>query len=421
MNRWQDVLELDVQVETLSGTAGLWDTAKWDRVDKWAGSPSTAGLMWLSIFDRVTDVSFQRGRKDLMSMTDTGTCQVDIINDDGWASGQAPPEHQAPLVPGRRIRILARPAGTEAAFTALWTGYIDEVDAPWATRKTADATLHGVDALSRLALIDVPLPTAAPREVYYDRLTRIVNMANFTHGTDFYIGTSLVIAASTIKQNLLSEAQLAAWTAGQVLYAARDGKLTTWPMGQGNYTYHYMLTNGTGAYGDGTWCPNLPIPYPGTAAEPIRNRIQLAHVNGGLHTYDHAQSQALYGLRPFVRTDLMGEEGTSIDTFGQGLLAHGAWPRYGNATYDLDMPQAINLGPAINLAAIPLNAIIDVDLTIDPDEYPPWQSYKGATFVTAVHQSITDSRWNIAVTVDHPAGTAPVLPTALEELEPAWP
>ena len=419
MNQWKEALELDVQVETLSGTAALWDTAQWDT-GKWAGSPSTAGLMWLSIYDRVTGVSFQSGRKSLVDIADTGTCQVDIINDDGWASGQAPPAQQAPLVPGRRIRILARPAGTEAAFTPLWTGYIDAVDAPWQSRKTAVATLRGVDAMSRLALIDAPLAVNAPREAYEARLTRIVNMAGFTHGTSWALGSSVIIAASRISQNLLSEAQLTAWTAGFYLYADHDGRLATLPLTSGSAGYHYMLTNGAGQYGDGTWCPNVPIPYEGTSAEPIRNRIELSIVGGPLVTYNNTQSQSLYGLRPYNRTDLMGETG-STDALGNMLLAHSSWPRYGNATYDLDMPQAIRLGPPINLAAIPLSAIIDADLTLDPVDGPPWSSYKGQTIVTGVEQSITDTTWNIRVIVDHPAGTPPVLPTALEdEQELVW-
>jgi hypothetical protein len=419
MNLWTDVLELDVQVETLSGTSGLWDVGKWNSVDKWAGLTSTQGLMWLSIYDRVTAVSFQRGRPDLMAMASTGTCQIDIINDDGWASGMAPPHQQAPLVPGRRLRVLTRPAGTEVAFTPLWTGYVDSVDAPWRTRKTANAVLRGVDAMSRLALIDKPLPTAAPRELVGDRLQRIANMANFTHGTA-WSNANFIVAAGTIKENLLTEAQINAFTASCYVYADRDGKLASYDLRSGNAGYHYMLTNGTGQYGDGTWCPNVPIPYEGTSAEPIRNRIEIAHVDGGIHTYDNAQSQALYGIRPYNRTDLRGEAGISIDAFGQALLAHASWPRYGNATYDLDMPQAISLGAPINLVAVPLNAIVDVDLTLDPDTLPPWQSFKGQTIVTAVDQSITPDRWNVALTVDHPAGTPPVLPTALEELEPAW-
>jgi hypothetical protein len=431
VNRWQDVLELDVQVAIYAGNGALWDTGKWDT-GKWVGAATGDGLWWTSIYDRVTGLSVSRGRSDLMGDADTGTAQIDVINDDGWASGLPSSAGMAPLVPGRQVKVLARPTGGYEAdpWTTLWIGRVDTVSAPWRTANTSNATLRCVDALARLSRID-PVKTPMPREGVNARLNRLFDMAGWTGGRNLYASTSHFARAKNADTNLLDEAQLTAYSASLFIYADRSNVLCTKPFA-GAGTGQYQLTNNTVTFAD-SWCPLLPVDFPGASGQQVYNRIILDNaVDSGItpsfqdppKTYENASSVTAYGVRPYSQTNLNGDIPiTYVDQLGDALLAHYAWPRPGHLTYQIDLPSGIRNGSALNLAAVELQDTIYTDLTLDPVDGPPWTTTgkNKLHYIVGVEHSITDDTWTVSLNCDQYAGVEPAfLTTDPEQEQMAW-
>jgi hypothetical protein len=329
------------------------------------------------------------------------------------------------LVPARQVKILARPAGSYAAdpWTTLWIGYVDAVSAPWRTATTSNATLRCVDALARLSRID-PLKVSMPREPINTRVNRIFDMAGWTGGRNLTGSSSFMVKPSTADRNLLDEAQITTLGAMQFVYADRTNTLCT-KLLYGTTANFFHVTNNPAANNPaGTWCPNLPIDFPGASAEKVYNRINLANAGLANKAYDNASSQAAYGLRPYTRSDLMGED-VGNDNLGPLLLNHYAWQRPGNVTYDIDLPFGVTKGPALGLAGVELQDQIWTDLKIDPIDGPPWTTTgvnKSYVLIGLAH-SITDTQWTVSLTCDQITSTEPAALTEPEpepEQEMAW-
>lgn len=320
--------EIGVSTNTTT-TASVWDVGAWD-VSSWGPD-----VIWTDIAEYVREVDIVRGKQ---RSTETlrhsvGTMTAILDNRDDRFS---PVNLSGPYVSAGATQIRPRvPVRVRAIFTLsngfpvaanLFNGYVDSWQDQFPGQVDATTYIECSDQLSVLARFNGPeQPSQGGGEFFEDRIRRIAENAGFTG--DFFGGEGVVpLQATTLAQNALTEATLAADTEGGALYARANGTIVSFGLddlidrigGTGAVTFG---NNGS----DGITFSDPVFAYD---ADLVYNRVSLARAGGTQQTVTDIESRALYGDLAYSRSDLIAETDADVLQSAVIMLSRFGTPEY---------------------------------------------------------------------------------------------
>lgn len=318
-------IEIGVTTNTTS-TASVWDVGVWNSAT-WGRD-----VIWTDISQYVREININRGkqRSSEFFRHSVGTMTAILDNRDDRFS---PVNLSGPYVSAGATQIRPRiPIRVTFTFTpipvgaGLFYGFVDVWQDQFPGTKDATTYIECSDVLSVLARFNGSEQSSqGGGETFGARIIRICENAGF-NGTVHGSTGSVALQSTTLAQNALTEATLAADTENGALFADDSGVITAWGI---DHLINQLGLGTSGAFadfGDGGY----PIADPVFSydADLVYNRVSFARSGGVQQTVADLESIARYGDLAYARSDLIAEDDTDVLGSATVFLARFHEPEY---------------------------------------------------------------------------------------------
>jgi hypothetical protein len=281
----------------------------------WPVAHVNLGTYWADFSTYMVEAQIFRGRERFVDRFQPATATLIIDNRDGWADLAGTPTDiaDAPMRPGREARVgIEGYWGTsERSIRWLWWGTID------ACRPSYDPTLHdivtaaGVCALGEIASTKLPVlgsPVGAS-ETVPDRIHRILDAASQASNRRHLDASTTTVLATVLGSQVADELGRTADSANGFVFGDLTGGITyrdtdfmLYPTGT---EADWIIGNiDAGDVCPGPWEPSFDRADLVTRA--LIGRTIDPPENPDIN--DDLDGQAVYGIQPFERTDLLNAD-----------------------------------------------------------------------------------------------------------------
>lgn len=280
-----------------------------------------SGVIFYDVTSRVRDYQIQRGKSRQLDTYRAGVASVTLNNNDrAFDPTYAASPYYGQVIPKREIRITTNDA-------RQYTGLIDDWNLDYAPQGDSVATLTASDGFAKLANQTLTGGTATA-QLSGARITAVLDSSDVLWPADarsidpgtIALGADVQAADS----NVLNYLQLVEVTesgrffidkSGNVVFVDADGVV---PSGTSAIT---LADDGTGIKYTG-----MQVVY---GSELLYNQIVVASVSAaGTVVANDLDSQALYGIQTFTRTDLLMSSADDVDALAIHLANQYALPEY---------------------------------------------------------------------------------------------
>jgi hypothetical protein len=303
-----------------------------------------SGVIFFDVTSRVKRYSIRRGKSRQLESFNPGIATVVFGNmDRAFDPTFAASPYYGQVIPKREIRISTN-------GQRRYTGLIDDWNLDYSLSGDSTASITASDGFARLANQTLSAATATA-QLSGARISAILDSTDVSWPADaraIDAGTIMLGAdVLTANANVLQYLQQVEATELGHFYIDKSGNVafkdadTLLPEGSSAVT---LADDGTG------------IPYAGMqvvyGSELLYNQIVVSSVNAtGTAVADDLDSQALYGIQTFTRTDLLMDSDTDVDAHALKLARQYAYPeyRFENVTINLDTLEPAQVTSILNL------------------------------------------------------------------------
>lgn len=280
-----------------------------------------SGVIFYDVTDRVRQYSIQRGKSRQLDSYRAGSLSVVLNNNDrAFDPTFAASPYYGQVIPKREIRISTN---DKRQATML----IDDWNLDYAPQGDSVATLTATDGFAKLANQTLSGGTATA-QLPGARINAILDSSDVLWpATDRAIDTGTIALGADVQAvdaNVLNYLQLVEATEGGRLFIDKSGNLVfddargVTPVGTSAIT---LADDGTGIKYTG-----MQVVY---GSELLYNQIVMASVStAGTVIVDDTDSQALYGIQTYTKTDLLMSSSTDRDNLAIKLTNQYANPEY---------------------------------------------------------------------------------------------
>jgi Concanavalin A-like lectin/glucanases superfamily len=325
-------IDIRVEVDTgLAGAFGLWDSAQWD-VDLW-GQRDPA---WADITPFCETIQTNQGTQTWGNRFEAGSMSVLVSNTDGrFTPDSGVNAFHLPFVPGRRIRVVAIPdpdhTDQPEDKVPLFTGFIDSMNDSYDEGGyLITTTLTCLDYMSLwgqhnpTALEDATGVQSTDERVHaaLDRMNWPEELRDIQEGVH-------TMQTSHLAQSTLEECARAADAEGGQFFCSQDGKATfkardwldTDPRSiaiQGYLGYDPEDIDLAAPVVDNTAMVEQFLPNWDRAR--VVNLVEFARVGSTMQMVEDEDSQSVYDVRSYRRTDLENNDDAEVLFLAQRFL-----------------------------------------------------------------------------------------------------
>jgi len=303
-----------------------------------------SGVIFFDVTSRVKRYNIRRGKSRQLENFNTGVASVEFDNRDrAFDPTYALSPYFGQVIPKREVRI-----STEGQ--RRYTGLIDDWNLNYSVGGESTASIVASDGFAKLANQTFTASTATA-QLTGARINAVLDSADVlwpTDQRDIDPGTKQlgadVLAADGVVLDYLQRVEASELghffidKLGRVTFKDAD---TLLPDGS---TAVVLSDDGTG------------IPYSGMqvvyGSELLYNQIVVSSVNAsGTAIADDLDSQNLYGIQTYTRTDLLLDYDTDVDEHALTLAREYAYPeyRFENITVNLDTLEPAQVESILNL------------------------------------------------------------------------
>ena len=301
-----------VSVEMALGTNPTSDLLEFDR-GRFDFGTFAASTPYTDLSSIVRSVEIDRGRQHLLDHYDSGTATVTFDDSTGSLD---PNNALGAYYPNVRVGARLRIRYTDGSTTYdRFHGFVQSYRVSYGHPKGVQVVVTAKDLLSVLARF-TPAAPSAPQgegETVALRLDRLCDLAQISESDrDFDAGES-TMQATTLSQNLLTEAQLTVDSEGGELYVAVNGKLTF----RDRHTRYEDTTSQVvqATFGDAAGEINYEsLTLADLDATKVRNVVTVGAAGGDEVTVVDEVSQSRYFDRSLKLSNLIHQGGTTEST-----------------------------------------------------------------------------------------------------------
>lgn len=320
-----------------------------------------SGVIFYDVTSRVRNYSIQRGKSRQLDTFRAGVATVTFNNDDrAFDPTYAASPFYGQVIPKREIRISTND-------NRQYTGLIDDWNLDYAPQGDSVATLTASDGFAKLANQTLTGGTATP-QLSGARINAILDSADVLWPSDARaIGTgtiSLGADVQAVDANVLNYLQTVEVTESGHLFVDKAGDLVfkdkdqTTPVGTSAIT---LADDGTGIRYTG-----MQVVY---GSELLYNQIVVASVSAaGTAIANDLDSQELYGIQTFTRTDLLMANAADVDALAVSLANQYANPEYRFEAVTVNLDE-ITTAEANQILGMEIGQLCYIKFT--PNNVPP--------------------------------------------------
>lgn len=280
-----------------------------------------AGVIFYDVTSRVRNYSIQRGKSRQLDTFRAGIASVTFDNSDrAFDPTYTASPFYGQIVPKREVRITTNDA-------RQYTGLIDDWNLDYAPQGDSVATIVASDGFAKLANQTLTGGTATAQlsgarvnaildssDVLWPTDARSIDPGTITLGADVQaVDANVLTYLQTVEQS--EGGHLYVDKSGNIVFVDKDG---TTPVGTSAIT---LADDGTGIKYTG-----MQVVY---GSELLYNQIVTASVSvAGTAIANDLDSQALYGIQTFTRTDLLMANAADVDALAISLTQQYANPEY---------------------------------------------------------------------------------------------
>jgi hypothetical protein len=327
-----------------------------------------AGDVGTNISAAAHHISIARGRsRDLDEIT-TGTCGIDIHNQDRafdplYTAGP----YYGNLRPGKQVTV-------SIYGVTIFAGVVDDWGQGFTANREAEAALFAVDSLGRLARREFDEWTTTADQTAGPRITDVLNRAEVAWGANRDIGTGISTLQAdlvTHGSNVLNYLQLVAASDLGRLFDSRSGVLTF-------KDRHDVITAGVVAsFADDGSGLAFSGAQPRSTSELFFNRVTVDREGGIAQTSTDVAAGEADDIRALSTVDLLLADDTQSAEMADYLLSLYVEPDERIAQLEIQVSRlapgdqatvaAIDIGNIVNVVWTPadVGTAIDVDLVVE--------------------------------------------------------
>ena len=393
--RARPFVELGVGEQRVPTGQARWDTARWDTAtDLWAGTVP----YWLDITCDTHEAMCEYGRQRVVDRFAVGEATLVVNNATGWADPTRPAddvEGTVSMRPGRRIRfgvdhvVLGR--------CVLWQGVIDEVVPTYTPAPYDDAVqLHVIDALGEVnrAKLKALADPVGVGERASARIQRILDAALWPAEWRSIDDSSTALLGTTLGGQVADMLGATADSAGGAVFGDLSGRLCF----RGRDWQTYLPTEpNDGTIGNVEPTDVCPVAWerPYRRAD-IATRVLLGREGDAVVQLDDLPAQAIFGIEPYERLDLL--------TMGDPDLLRLAQRQLQVRSADTaPRVRSVSLDASTSAAALDLMATVD---PYEPSRYrcrlrqERGDVFDAEHFATGVRHELTRDSWTLQLNLD---------------------
>lgn len=316
-DRARPLVQLGVGDTRSSSGQAQWDRARWDQpASRW----SSVEPSWLDVSCDVRSVHIELGRKASTDRFVVGSATIVVDNATGWADPNAVTTPGVlTMRPGRAVRvgIVHQTLGTHWLFR----GFVDGMTPTYLPTDTDTVQLDCIDALGEVNRARVT-PLTDPigdGDTIDERLGRVLDLAVWPNAKRALDPVLDDLIGSTLGGQVADLLGQAADSGGGHIFGDVDGNVVF--RGRGWLTYNPNTTPLDGVIGNVAptdVCPagwERPFLRADLATRAIVGRDEATAV-----TADDLAGQAVYGIEPFARTDLLTKSDTLLASLANRVL-----------------------------------------------------------------------------------------------------
>lgn len=391
-NRVRPVVEIGVGDSRAPVGQATWDVSRWDNATaKWAGTEPT----WQDVTCDVSGFECSYGRARTIDRFMPGMARVTVDNTSGWADPNTTTTPGVLTVrPGRAIRlgVLHQVLG----YRCLFRGFIDDMTPTYDEWAGDVVTLECNDALgevNRAKMSPQPAPVGAG-DTIPARITRLLDLVGWPTAKRDLSPSSDTLIGHDLGGQVADLMGQAADSGGGSVFGDYDARVAFRPRDWQTFMPGTPPDGTIGNVAAGDVCPvRWDRPF---ARADITTRAIMGRDAATAVVLDDLPAQAVYGIEPFERTDLLTQVDLLLTYLARRVLrvrAASSLPRIRTVT--LDASTADN--------ALDLMTTVDV---YRPSryrcrlEYPRGTVFDAEHFATAVAHRVSRESWTLDLNLD---------------------
>lgn len=391
-DRARPVVQIGVGDSRTPAPLARWDTARWDNpAALWSGTEPT----WLDVTCDTISFACAYGRQRTIDQFVPGLAQVIVDNATGWADPNATVTPGVLGVrPGRAIRMGV----SHDVYGVRWLfrGFIDAMTPTYDPADPDTVQLDCIDALGEVnrAKTIALVPPVGAGETINQRVGRILNLAAWPAVKRDLSPASDTLLASDMGGQIADLLGQAADSGGGSVFGDLEARVAFRPRDWQAYMPGTAPDGTIGNVAPGDVCPvQWERPF---ARADITTRVIIGRDADTAITLDDVAGQAMYGIEPFERVDLLTQSDTMLTFLGNRILrirSAASAPRIRSVS--LDASTADN--------ALDLMTTVDV---YRPSRYRCRLLYDRGTvfdaehFATGVAHQVSRDRWSLNMNLD---------------------
>lgn len=334
----------------------------------------------IDITSYVRAASVDRGASNELQRIEAGTASIDLSNRDGrFTPFLATSPYYPNILPMKRIRIRATWKGVTYP---VFQGFVEEWPVEFPEDVDTVTRVHLVDGFKLLSLIRISMDF--PQQQSGERVAAVLDAAGWLTGeTDIDVGTVTVAAVILEDAAPLEHIQQIAYAEGGRFFISRDGKAT----------FRDRSSEVNVDFSTRTWADNgAGMPYREVTLSfddsNILNDVRLTSVGGTEQAVFDETSQARYGIRSRVESDIQLSSDSQTLSFADNLLTRYAEPR-------LRLTQLLDNGMKHQLWERVLGRELSDAVTVIETRTATSQ----VSLMEGIHHDIPSEEWNVTVAV----------------------